>query len=75
MIAFARAVGWQVMLGCMIESSLAITAAAHLAPLADHIDLDGALLLSQDPFRGVYYEEARPVLPRDPGLGVVVESR
>ncbi len=70
MISVARAHGLQIMLGCMIESSLAVTAAAHLAPLVDHVDLDGNLLISNDPFVGAAVEEGRLVLPRDPGLGV-----
>ena len=70
MIHVARAHGLQVMLGCMIESSLGITAAAHLAPLADYIDLDGALLLADDPFVGVEFVEGRMMLPDGPGLGV-----
>lgn len=48
----ASSAGLQTMLGCMIESSLAITAAFHLAPLADHLDLDGHLLVANDPFHG-----------------------
>jgi L-alanine-DL-glutamate epimerase-like enolase superfamily enzyme len=52
MVAVARALGMKVMLGCMIESSLAITAAAHLSPLADTADLDGNLLIDNDPFVG-----------------------
>jgi L-alanine-DL-glutamate epimerase-like enolase superfamily enzyme len=70
MIAAARACDLQIMLGCMIESSLGITAAAHLAPAVDHIDLDSHLLISNDPFVGV---ETRPngelILPESPGLG------
>ena len=52
MIAVARAHGMKVMLGCMIESSIAITAAAHLPPLVDAADLDGNLLLENDPYVG-----------------------
>ena len=52
MIAAARAHHLRVMLGCMIESSLAITAAAHLSPLVEDADLDGALLIAHDPFAG-----------------------
>ena len=52
MIATARAHGMQIMLGCMVESSLAITAAAHLSPLVDFADLDGNLLITDDPFAG-----------------------
>ncbi len=70
MIAVARAHGMQVMLGCMVESSLAITAAAHLSPLVDHVDLDGNLLIVDDPFVGVTVKGGRLVLPEEPGLGV-----
>ena len=52
MIAIARAHGLMVMVGCMIESSIAITAAAHFTPLVDIVDLDGAALLANDPFVG-----------------------
>ncbi len=70
MIATARACGMQIMLGCMVESSLAITAAAHIAPLVDHADLDGNLLVVDDPFAGATVEGGRMVLPDGPGLGV-----
>lgn len=70
LIETARHLGLRVMLGCMVESSLGITAAAHLAPLVEWADLDGALLLRDDPFRGVTYDEGRLVLPDGPGLGV-----
>jgi L-alanine-DL-glutamate epimerase-like enolase superfamily enzyme len=70
MIAVARAHGLEVMLGCMIESSLAVTAAAHLSPLADAADLDGNLLLDADPFVGATVVDGRLVLPDAPGLGV-----
>jgi L-alanine-DL-glutamate epimerase-like enolase superfamily enzyme len=66
----ARSCGLRVMLGCMIETSLGATAAAHLAPLADWIDLDGPLLIANDPFRGVVFDGAEPRLPSSPGLGV-----
>ena len=66
----ARACGLQVMLGCYSNSSLANTAAAHLSPLADHIDLDSHLNLVDDPFVGATFQEGR-ILPNDlPGLGV-----
>ena len=59
------------MLGCMIESSLAITAAAHLSPLVDTADLDGNLLCEDDPFEGATTRGRRLiVLPDRPGLGV-----
>jgi L-alanine-DL-glutamate epimerase-like enolase superfamily enzyme len=70
MIAVARAHGMKVMLGCMIESSVAITAAAHLSPLVDTADLDGNLLLESDPFEGALDQRGRIVLPDAPGLGV-----
>jgi L-Ala-D/L-Glu epimerase len=70
MIAVARAHGMKVMIGCMIESAVAITAAAHLSPLVDVADLDGNLLLAHDPFVGVTIEDGRLVLPTTPGLGV-----
>jgi L-alanine-DL-glutamate epimerase-like enolase superfamily enzyme len=70
MIAVARAHGMKVMLGCMIESSVAITAAAHLSPLVDTADLDGNLLLERDPFVGAAVRSGRLELPRTPGLGV-----
>ena len=69
-IATARACGLAVMIGCMIESSLGITSAAHLAPLVDHLDLDGHWLLAHDPFEGVGGGAGRLVLPTVPGLGV-----
>jgi L-alanine-DL-glutamate epimerase-like enolase superfamily enzyme len=66
----ARAHDMQVMLGCMVESSVGVTAAAHLAPLCDYADLDGPLLIRNDPFRGLQYDGARFSLPEGPGLGV-----
>ena len=59
------------MLGCMISSSVTITAAAHLSPLVDYADLDGNLLIANDPFRGVRVENGRLVLPNRPGLGLI----
>ncbi len=69
-IASARARGLRVMLSCMVESALASTAAAHLAPLADEVDLDGSFLVKNDPFLGMTLFGARVVLPQGPGLGV-----
>ena len=71
MIAIARAHQMMVMIGCMIESSLGITAAAHLAPLVDIVDLDGAALLRDDPFTGAAIPGGQVTLPDAPGLGVV----
>jgi L-alanine-DL-glutamate epimerase-like enolase superfamily enzyme len=70
MIATARAHGMLVMMGCMIESSLGIAAAAQLAPLLDFADLDGAALLADDPFRGPTIDDGLIALPSTPGLGV-----
>lgn len=69
-IAVARAHGLSVMAGCMIETSLGLTAAAHLAPLLDYADLDGAALLADDPFVGATIEGGRIVVPDAPGIGV-----
>jgi L-alanine-DL-glutamate epimerase-like enolase superfamily enzyme len=66
----ARASGLKIMIGCMMESSLAITAAAHISPLMDYADLDSGLLLKRDPFRGVAIDRGRMSLPDAPGLGV-----
>lgn len=71
MIHTARAHHLKVMLGCMIESSLAITAAAHLTPLVDYADLDGHLLVKADHYRGVEVRAGKLLLPSGPGLGVV----
>lgn len=70
MITLARALDMQVMIGCMIESAVGLTAAAHLAPLADYADLDAGLLLADDPFAGMTLENGRIRLPTGPGLGV-----
>jgi len=70
MIAIARAHGMMVMVGCMIESSLGITAAAHFTPLVDIVDLDGAALLADDPFIGAHIDAGQVTLPSGPGLGV-----
>jgi L-alanine-DL-glutamate epimerase-like enolase superfamily enzyme len=70
MIAVARAHRMQIMIGCMVETSVGITAAAHLASLVDYADLDGNLLISNDPYRGVTIENGCLVLPDGPGLGV-----
>ncbi len=70
LIAVARAHDLQVMLGCMVETSVGITAAAHLTPLVDWADLDGNLLVTNDPFAGVRVEQGCLILPDGPGLGV-----
>lgn len=70
MIAVARAHHMMVMVGCMIESSIAVTAAAHFSPLVDIVDLDGAALLANDPFRGATIDGGQVRLPAGPGLGL-----
>lgn len=74
MIATARAFDFQVMLGCMIESGCAIAAAAHIAPHCDNLDLDGNLLISNDPFNGVTCDPDGTLhLPNGPGLGITLK--
>jgi L-alanine-DL-glutamate epimerase-like enolase superfamily enzyme len=69
-IQVARAMNLKVMLGCMVSSSCSITAAAHLSPLVDHADLDGNLLVANDPWVGVRVEKGKILLPTGPGLGL-----
>jgi L-alanine-DL-glutamate epimerase-like enolase superfamily enzyme len=71
-IKMARALDMKVMLGCMISSSCSCTAAAHLSPLVDYADLDGFLLISNDPYSGVTVDKGKIVLPKGPGLGLKV---
>lgn len=68
--AVARANGMQVMIGCDLESGIGATAQAHAAPLADYADIDGPLLLAEDPHPGVSYERGVVTLPPGPGLGI-----
>ena len=70
MIQIVKALGMKTMLGCMISSSVSVTAAAHLSPLVNYADLDGNLLISNDPFHGVRVEKGKLVLPGKPGLGL-----
>jgi len=68
----ARELKMKIMLGCMIETSIGATAMAHLSGLADWIDLDSPLLISNDPFDGIHYDRnAKITLPDRPGIGVV----
>ncbi|MBA3340551.1 MAG: dipeptide epimerase [Gemmatimonadaceae bacterium] len=70
MVHTGRAFGMTIMAGCMIESSLGISAIAQLAPLLDHADFDGAALLAEDPFSGATIAGGRILLSDKPGLGV-----
>lgn len=72
MMRMARAHDLGILLGCMIESSIGVTAAAHLAPLADWVDLDGHLYVANDDFDGVRFDaDGNVVMPERSGLGVV----
>src|SRR3990170_2939728 len=70
MIHTARACNLKVMLGCMIESSVGISAAAQIAPLVDYVDLDGNLLISNDPYSGPELKSGKWILNDLPGLGI-----
>jgi L-Ala-D/L-Glu epimerase / N-acetyl-D-glutamate racemase len=70
MVHAARALGLRVMIGCMVESQLGVAPAAQIASLADWVDLDGHLLLADEPFRGLQLEEGRVLPSHRPGLGV-----
>jgi len=74
MIQIANALGMKTMLGCMVSSSVSVTAAAHLSPLVDYADLDGNLLISNDPFHGVRVEKGKLALPGKPGLGLTAAA-
>lgn len=74
MIAVARAHGLQVMLGCMISSSVSIAAAAHLSPLVDYADLDGFLLIASDALESVTVRRGKLLLSARPGLGLIPRS-
>ncbi|MEL7427111.1 MAG: dipeptide epimerase [Bacteroidota bacterium] len=71
MIAEARQLGLKIMMGCMTESSVGISAIAHIAPLLDYVDMDGALLLAKDPAQGVMIDDdAKLHYAAGPGTGV-----
>lgn len=70
MIDQARALGLRVMVGCMAESSIGISAIAQLLPLLDYVDMDGALLIAHDPAAGVRLEKGKALFPPDNGNGV-----
>ncbi len=70
MIQIAKSLGLKTMLGCMIESSIGVSAAAHLSPLVDYADLDGNLLIANDPYSGVKVAKGKLMLPDRPGLGL-----
>lgn len=69
MLAEARSYGMKTMVGCMTESSVGISAIAHIAPLLDYVDMDGAMLLAKDIAEGVVITPTEVVFPREPGIG------
>jgi L-alanine-DL-glutamate epimerase-like enolase superfamily enzyme len=69
MIQEAKSLGMKTMVGCMTESSVGITAIAHIAPLLDYVDMDGAMLLAKDPARGVTITPDKVTFPEGPGIG------
>lgn len=71
MLNYARAIGMKVMVGCMTETSCAVSAAAQLSPAVDFADLDGNLLISNDRFKGMEVVNGKITLPDRPGIGVV----
>jgi len=73
MINTARALNMKVMMGCMIETAVGISAGAHLSPLLDYADLDGNVLISNDPFDGVRNIRGELKLNNQPGLGVTLK--
>jgi L-Ala-D/L-Glu epimerase len=70
MVYAARALGLGVMLGCMVESGLGISAGCQVASLCDHVDLDGNLLLVEDPWPGIEFRDGVQLPSEAPGLGV-----
>ena len=70
MISHAQELGLKVMVGCMNESSIGISAIGQLLPLLDYVDMDGAVLIAKDIATGVYLDKGRPVFPAENGLGV-----
>lgn len=71
MAVLAKALGMKVMLGCMTETSCAVTAAAQLSPMVDWADLDGNLLISNDKFDGIKIVNGKVTIPDRPGIGVL----
>jgi len=72
MIREAKTLGMKTMVGCMTESSVGITAIAHMAPLLDYVDMDGAMLLSKDIAQGVTITPGGVTFPKGKGIGAVL---
>jgi len=76
MIRWAKSKNMQIMLGCMIETSIGLTAMAHLSGYADWLDLDASLLVTNDPFEGLRFDENATIhVPKKPGLGVTLRGK
>jgi L-alanine-DL-glutamate epimerase-like enolase superfamily enzyme len=75
LIKMARALGMKVMIGCMTETSCAVSAAAQLSPLVDWADLDGNLLIDNDLFDGVTVRNGKIILPERPGIGIRLKEK
>ena len=75
MVKSAKFYDMKIMLGCMVETSVGITAASHLAGEVDAVDLDGNLLITNDPYKGVGIKNGRLVLPPMNGIGLKLESK
>ena len=71
MLNVARALDMKVMIGCMTETSCGVSAASQLSPMVDWADLDGNLLISNDPFQGVTVQEGKVILPNRSGIGII----
>jgi L-alanine-DL-glutamate epimerase-like enolase superfamily enzyme len=70
MMTLARAYGMKIMIGCMTETSCAISAASHLSPMCDWADLDGMLLIKNDIFAGTTIVDGKLTLSEIPGIGI-----
>jgi L-Ala-D/L-Glu epimerase len=70
MIELVKSLNLKILIGCMSESSVGCSAAAQLAPMSDYVDLDGPLLISNDPFKGIIYQNGDLILNDEPGIGV-----
>jgi L-Ala-D/L-Glu epimerase len=71
MLQAAKALDMKIMIGCMTETSCAVSAASHLSPLADWADLDGNLLIGNDVFDGMQVVNGKVTIPNRPGIGVI----
>ena len=76
MLKRSNELGLRVMLGCMIETSIGTTAMAHLAGMAEWLDLDAPVLISNDPFDGMNFDDSAEVMiPDRPGIGAILKNK